>query len=216
MITPSSNIPVVWIKFPNLFPFCVILDFNKLLGDYYFQNLVLSCLIPHKPSLCCHIFHLSLPPWLLRKTLINSTKILQHLPFSLLSLAILQLFPAIAEAQVMAFRSSGIQPTGMKEYQEPPRGKRGFKIGQHLSFATWSGFWDKKWTWLSPYFSDVVLGMKKREWIIILFKWFIWQILVVAPIRRGEKLRMTQVSGLGNWVDTGSSSFILNVAMTSY
>lgn len=125
MITPSSNIPDGWIKFSNLFPSCMILDFNNLLGDYYFQNLALSCQTLRETSLC-HIFHMSLPPWLLRKSHINSTRIPQTLSLLVvISCHSATPFPTIAEAEVKAFRSLWIQSTGMQEYQGSTRGGGG-------------------------------------------------------------------------------------------
>lgn len=140
----------------------------------------------------------------------------KHFLFSLLFLAILQLpSQLLLKQRLRPSDHSGFSLQACKNTRDPPGGG-GFKISQHISFPTCSGFSDKKWTWLAPYFSDVVVGIKKKEWILFLFKWFIWQNLVVVSMRGREKLRMTQVSGLGNWVDTGWPSFILTVAMTSY
>lgn len=111
------------------FPFCMILDLNNLLGAYYFQNLVLSCWTQPDPSPCCDMFHLSLPPWLPRKSHINSTKIPQTLSFLIVTFCHTATpFSTIPEAWVQAFRSPWIQISGMRKCQDLPRGERDSKL----------------------------------------------------------------------------------------
>lgn len=198
-----------------LFPFCMILGLNNLLIAYYFQNLVLSCFLQtlSEASLCCHMPHLLLPPQLLRPSHIISTKTPQTSSFLIVnSCPVATPCPAIVTGHTGVFRWPWIRPTAVREHQAPPRGKVAFKISHHLSFTTCLGFSDRSWVWLSPYFGDVVVEMK--GWIRLPFRRFIWQNLVNVSVRERTKLR-TQVSGLGNSVDSGSPFSIWTVAITS-
>lgn len=64
--------------FPTLFLLCMILDLNLLVACSC-QNLLLYTFLQILPelSLCCHMFHLLLLPWLLKQSHIISTKTLQ-------------------------------------------------------------------------------------------------------------------------------------------
>lgn len=114
-------------RLPTLLHFCMILDCNNLLVDYYFHNVVLSCFLQTLPeaSLCCHLSHLSLPPGPLRWSHIISTKTPRaHSFLIVISCPIATLFLTIAKTHTNVFRSPWIQPAAMREHKLHPQGRR--------------------------------------------------------------------------------------------
>lgn len=103
-----------------------------------------------------------------------------HIPSSLLSLALLQL----SSQQLLKHTPMSSDHPGYSlqpwENTSSTHREEGWKISHHLSFLTCTGFSDRSWVWLSSYFSDMVVGMKKRGWTQLLFRTVIWQNLVIV------------------------------------